>query len=88
GIGFPISVPVYQYLFVNVASPNRRGTATSTYLTSFDIGVGTGTLLAGYIASHFNLSTAFFVGSVCCLLSLGVYVLYSKPFYEKHKKSF
>jgi len=85
GIGFGVSVPAYQYLFVNVAPTERRGTATSTYLTSFDIGVGTGTLLAGYIASLFDLSTAFLAGAISCLLSLLVYIGFSRPFYEKNK---
>ncbi|MCD8178282.1 MAG: MFS transporter [Tannerellaceae bacterium] len=85
GTGFGISVPAYQYIFVNVASPDRRGTATSTYLTSFDIGVGTGTLAAGFIANHYSLSAAFLAGAGCCILSLFVYIFLSKPFYEKYK---
>lgn len=85
GIGFGISVPAFQMLFVNVAPHNMRGTATSTYLTSFDLGVGTGMLTAGFISSHYNLSTAYLVGSFTCLLSLLVYVFRAKPIYEKDK---
>ncbi|MCC8154878.1 MAG: MFS transporter [Tannerellaceae bacterium] len=85
GIGFGISIPAYQYVFVNVASPERRGAATSTYLTSFDIGVGSGTLIAGFIASYFTLSVAFLVGSCFCLFSLLVYLFLSKPYYERYK---
>ena len=36
GIGYGVGVPAFQCLFVNVAPHNMRGTATSTYLTSFD----------------------------------------------------
>lgn len=85
GIGFGISVPVFQYIFVNVAPHNMRGTATSTYLTSFDLGVGIGTLSAGFIASHVNLAAAYLVGAGCCSLSLLTYLFWAKPSYEKNK---
>jgi len=85
GIGFGVSVPAFQYIFVNVAPAHLRGTATSTYLTSFDIGVGSGTLLAGYIATHYNLATAYFSGGILCFISLIVYLFLSKPAYEKNK---
>lgn len=85
GVGYGISVPAYQCLFVNVAPHNLRGTATSTFLTSLDLGVGTGTLLAGFIASHTNLSISFAVGSVFCFLSLLVYLRFVISSYEKHR---
>ena len=40
GIGFGIMFPAYNTLFVNLAPNNQRGTATSTYLTSWDVGIG------------------------------------------------
>lgn len=86
GIGFGVSVPAYQCLFVNVASHAMRGTATSTYLTSFDFGMGVGMLLAGFIASLSSLSVAFGAGAVCCLLSLLVYVRLVKASYERNKQ--
>lgn len=86
GVGFGISVPAFQMLFVNVAPHNRRGTATSTYLTSFDLGVGIGMLSAGFISSRYNLATTYLVGSFACLLSLIVYLLYAKPAYERDKR--
>lgn len=87
GIGFGISVPAFQCLFVNVAPPSRRGTATSTYLTSFDLGVGIGMLAAGFIAARFSLSASYLSGAGCCLLSLVVYVRWARPAYERHKQA-
>lgn len=85
GIGFGISVPAFQCLFVNVAPHTRRGTATSTYLTSFDLGVGAGMLAAGFIADRFNLASAYLAGSFCCLASLGVYWRWVRPSYDRNK---
>lgn len=87
GIGFGISVPAFQCLFVNVAPHSRRGTATSTYLTSFDLGVGAGMLAAGFISARYNLSAAYLSGAGCCVLSLLVYLRWARPAYERHKQA-
>lgn len=87
GIGYGTSVPAYQCLFVNIAPANRRGTATSTFLTSLDLGVGAGTLSAGFIATHQGLSAAYLAGAACCLLSLVVYVRRVIPVYRRYTAS-
>lgn len=85
GIGYGVGVPAFQCLFVNVAPHHMRGTATSTYLTSFDIGVGIGMLSAGFIASHAGLAAAYGAGAGCCLASLVVYLKWVRQSYERHK---
>lgn len=85
GIGFGISVPAFQMLFANVAPHNMRGTATSTYLTSFDLGVSIGMLTAGFISSHYNLAASYLVGSLFCALSLVVYLFFAKTAYERDR---
>lgn len=47
GIGFGTMFPAYNTLFVNLAPNSQRGTATSTYLTSWDVGLGIGMLSGG-----------------------------------------
>ncbi len=85
GLSFGVCVPAFQCLFVNVAPHHLRGTATSTYLTSFDLGVGIGTLATGFISSWFSLAAAYLVGAVCCLLSLVVYIFLTRPSYDRNK---
>ncbi len=85
GLSFGVCVPAFQCLFVNVAPHHLRGTATSTYLTSFDLGVGIGTLTTGFISSWFSLATAYLTGAGCCLLSLVVYIFFTRPSYNRHK---
>ena len=46
GVGFGTMFPAFNTLFVNLAPNGQRGTATSTYLTSWDVGIGAG-LMAG-----------------------------------------
>ena len=42
GVAFGTMFPAFNTLFVNLAPNNQRGTATSTYLTSWDVGIGIG----------------------------------------------
>ena len=45
GAGFGTMFPAFNTMFVNLGRHDQRGTATSTYLTSWDIGIGIGLVL-------------------------------------------
>jgi predicted MFS family arabinose efflux permease len=62
--------PAYNTLFVNLAPNNQRGTATSTYLTSWDVGIGIGMVLGGYIAELTTFKTAYLAGASLTVVSL------------------
>lgn len=85
GMCYGTMVPAFQSLVVNVAPHHLRGTANSTYLTCFDIGVGIGMLSAGFIASRIDLATAYLVSSGCCFLALLFYIRVARPAYERNK---
>jgi len=59
GLGNGHMWPAFQNMTINVAHNNQRGTANSTILISWDIGMGLGILLGGVIAEHFGYSAAF-----------------------------
>ncbi len=85
GVGFGIMFPAYNSLFINLAPNNRRATATSTYLTSWDVGIGMGMLLSGLIAQWINFQAVYLFG---CLLSLGSMIYFDRyvtPHYRHHK---
>jgi len=42
-----------------VAQHNERGTANSTLLTSWDLGMGLGIVLGGVISEYFGYTSAF-----------------------------
>lgn len=69
GVGFGIMFPAYNTLFVNLAPNNQRGTATSTYLTSWDVGIGIGMVAGGYIAEISTFDKAYFVGACLTVIS-------------------
>lgn len=85
GVGFGIMFPAYNSLFVNLAPNNQRGTATSTYLTSWDVGIGIGMLTGGYIAEISTFDKAYLFGA--CLTILSTFYFNGKvaPHYHKNK---
>ena len=50
GAGYGTIFPAFLTLFVNMVPHNQRGTANSTWLTAFDLGIGIGMIIAGKIA--------------------------------------
>lgn len=75
GVGFGVMFPAYNTVFVNLAENNQRGTATSTYLTSWDIGLGIGIVFGGKIADLMNFQTAYFLGA-CLTIVSAIYFKY------------
>jgi len=85
GVGFGIIFPAYNSLFINLGTHNQRATATSTYLTSWDIGIGLGILGAGIIAEHFDFSTVYFIGGLFSIGGMLFFNLIVTPHYRKNK---
>lgn len=85
GIGFGTMFPAYNTLFVNLAPNSQRGTATSTYLTSWDVGIGIGMLTGGYIAEIATFRMAYFFGAALTVVSLLYFRLKAVPHFLKNR---
>ena len=81
GLGNGHMWPAFQNMTINVAGNNQRGTANSTILISWDIGMGLGILLGGVIAELLGYSAAFW--TVVLVNSSGVlcFFLATKQFF-------
>ena len=75
GIGYGAMCPSFQAVFVNLAHNNRRGTANSTYLTSWDLGLGIGVLVGGAIAERLSYHDAYILAVAVCII--GAITFYS-----------
>lgn len=85
GVGYGMMFPAYNALFVNLAPHNRRATASSTYLTSWDIGIGVGLILGGYFADLSSLAMSYFVGAVFAFVSTFIFIKWAGVHYERNK---
>lgn len=86
GVGYGMMFPAYNTLFVNLAPHNRRATASSTYLTSWDIGIGIGLICGGQIAdSAGGLPVAYLVGAVAATASFLLFGKIATPHFMRNK---
>ncbi len=86
GVGYGMLFPAYNTLFVNLAPHNRRATASSTYLTSWDIGLGLGLIVGGRIADTAGgLPLSYLVGAFSVAISFVLFKKITAPHYERNK---
>lgn len=85
GIGFGTMFPAYNTLFVNLAPNSQRGTATSTYLTSWDVGIGIGMLTGGYIAEIASFRISYLFGAALTVVSLFYFQFKAGPHFNRNK---
>lgn len=85
GIGFGTMFPAFNTLFVNLAENNQRGTATSTYLTSWDVGIGLGMVTGGYIAHVSSFHHAYLFGATLTILSALYFHFKVTPHFNRNK---
>ncbi len=86
GVGYGLLFPAYNTLFVNLAPNNRRATASSTYMTSWDIGIGLGLVTGGWLAdSGGGLSLAYLAGGFVAGISLLFFAKIAGPHFVKNK---
>lgn len=79
GLGWGTAFPSFQTIAIQHAPPVRRGMATATFLSIFDIGVGLGSFIVGVIGARIGFSSLYFYSAFLTLLGLGLYfVLHGK----------
>lgn len=81
GLGNGHMWPAFQNMTINVAANNQRGTANSTILISWDIGMGLGILIGGIISEHFGYSAAFWSVAVVNGVGVATYFLATRMFF-------
>ncbi|HEX3032437.1 MAG TPA: MFS transporter, partial [Bacillota bacterium] len=59
GLGLGFCLPTLQALAVVNAPAHMRGAATGTYFLSFDLGIGLGVILSGYLAKATSYQTMY-----------------------------
>jgi len=83
GLGNGHLWPAFQNMTINVARNNRRGTANSTILISWDIGMGLGILLGGLSAELLGYSAAFWTVVLINGGGVALFFLATKTFFLK-----
>lgn len=81
GLGNGHMWPAFQNMMISMAHHNERGTANSTILISWDVGMGLGVLAGGAIAEHFGYSAAFWTVAAMNAVGVILYFIKTKEFF-------
>lgn len=68
GFGFSSVYPAFAAYMLRVTDPTRRGSTFGSMLSAFDTGIGSGSIVAGYVADRAGYPTAFGLAAAvaCC----------------------
>ena len=81
GLGNGHMWPAFQNMTISVASNNQRGTANSTILISWDVGMGLGILLGGIIAEYLGYAAAFWTVAAVNAVGVMLFFLRTRSFF-------
>lgn len=83
GIGYGILQPLFQSFVTGTTPAPKRGVANATYLLSYDIGIGIGSLAMGFCQESIGLTTGFALTSVTYIIGGIMYLVYVDKYYNK-----
>lgn len=84
GLGNGHIWPAFQNMIINISNNNERGTANSTILTSWDLGLGIGILLGGVVAEHLGYDATFWMMALVHIGGLGAFLLLTRNKYSTY----
>lgn len=85
GLGNGHLWPAFQNMMISMAHHNERGTANSTLLVSWDVGIGLGVLAGGIIAELIGYSSAFWTVAIMQIAGMALFLLATRSFYNRRK---
>ncbi len=81
GLGNGHMFPAFQTMYINLAPHSQRGTANSSLLISWDVGVGLGILIGGIVVEYFGYNASFWVSAVVNLLGVVGFIFFARKRY-------
>ena len=87
GLGNGHMWPAFQNMTISVASNSQRGTANSTILVSWDLGMGLGILLGGVISELLGYSAAFWTVVLVNGSGVALFFIATKQFFLKRNQN-
>ncbi len=85
GLGNGHMFPATQTMFINLAPNSQRGTANSTQLTAWDIGMGLGIILGGIFSETWGYGSAFWLAFVVNAVGVIFFFAYARGHFIRHK---
>lgn len=87
GLGYGILQPLFQSFVTGTTPAPKRGVANATYLLSYDIGIGIGSLLMGFLQESIGLTNGFALTAIAYVAGGIIYAVYVERYYRKLRNS-
>lgn len=85
GLGNGRMYPAFLNMFVKVARHDQRGTANSSILISWDLGMGLGILMGGFVAEYVSYSAAFWATAAMQAAGTVLFLCVTQFFFVRRK---
>lgn len=85
GLGNGRMYPAFLNMFISVARHDQRGTANSSILTSWDVGMGLGILLGGVLSQYLGYSAAFWFTAASQATGTLLILLFTRRFFHRRR---
>ncbi len=85
GLGNGHMYPAFLNMFIKLARVDQRGTANSSILTSWDVGMGLGIIIGGFLLEYISYSAAFWGAAVMQGVGTILFLLATRYFFERRR---
>ena len=76
GTGFGAAQPALQAATLQIANPDRKGVTNASFMTAFDLGIGLGSIVLGWVSQYTGYEVLFTVSAVSVALSLLIFIVF------------
>lgn len=83
GLGYGILQPLFQSFVTGTTPAPRRGVANATYMLSYDVGIGIGSLLMGCLQETIGLPAGFALTAIAFVIGGIVYLAFVDGYYHR-----
>lgn len=83
GLGYGILQPLFQSFVTGTTPAPQRGVANATYMLSYDVGIGIGSLLMGCLQQPIGLPRGFALTAIAYLIGGVLYLTFVDRYYRK-----
>jgi len=86
GLGFGLAASDFLVIFVNLSKHSQRGTANTSYLLAWEVGIGLGVALGCNLIEYGSYMTVFQVGIVFAVIALLYFLFLTTKYSIRNQK--
>lgn len=76
GVGFGSAQPALQAAMLRIVDLGKRGIANASFFTAFDLGIGLGAILLGFVSQFFGYRSLFTVSAVAGVIAFLIFIVF------------